>query len=185
MAAKPKPPAPSPSDDLIPRTMLPNKSVIPSGREFGAGAPKPSPPPKAKKKRAGGSIKGFDKGGVTKAPAPPPRGAISAGLSKLGGAAAKLGAGAARLGGFTNLPGLGANAALAAKEVYDQYRDNPDTAPVQSPQRFYDEFYPNMRKGGKVKEHKVKKYAKGGSVGSASKRADGCATKGKTRGKFV
>ena len=29
-----------------------------------------------------------------------------------------------------------------------------------------------------------KKYAKGGSV-SASRRADGCATKGKTRGKFV
>ena len=31
----------------------------------------------------------------------------------------------------------------------------------------------------------VEKKAKGGSVGSASKRADGCATKGKTRGKMV
>ena len=31
----------------------------------------------------------------------------------------------------------------------------------------------------------VVKKAKGGMVGSASKRADGCATKGKTRGKFV
>ncbi len=30
-----------------------------------------------------------------------------------------------------------------------------------------------------------KKMAGGGSVGSASKRADGCAVKGKTRGKFV
>ena len=30
-----------------------------------------------------------------------------------------------------------------------------------------------------------KKMKKGGSVGSASKRADGCAVKGKTRGKFV
>ena len=30
-----------------------------------------------------------------------------------------------------------------------------------------------------------KAMRKGGSVGSASKRADGCATKGKTRGKFV
>jgi len=29
------------------------------------------------------------------------------------------------------------------------------------------------------------KKASGGSVGSASKRADGCAVKGKTRGKFV
>jgi len=28
-------------------------------------------------------------------------------------------------------------------------------------------------------------YASGGKVSSASKRADGCATKGKTRGKFV
>lgn len=30
-----------------------------------------------------------------------------------------------------------------------------------------------------------KKYAKGGSVGSASRRADGCAKKGKTRGRIV
>jgi hypothetical protein len=30
----------------------------------------------------------------------------------------------------------------------------------------------------------VKDYAKGGSVGSASKRADGCAQRGKTKGKM-
>ena len=36
----------------------------------------------------------------------------------------------------------------------------------------------NFKKGGKVK-----KMAKGGST--ASKRADGCATKGKTKGRFV
>jgi hypothetical protein len=30
-----------------------------------------------------------------------------------------------------------------------------------------------------------KRMAKGGSVGSASKRADGCAQRGKTRGKMV
>ena len=43
---------------------------------------------------------------------------------------------------------------------------------------------PMMRKGGKVKKKPmaVKKMAKGGS---ASRRADGCATKGKTKGKFV
>lgn len=42
-----------------------------------------------------------------------------------------------------------------------------------------DEDNPNFKRGGKVK-----KYAKGGSVSSsASKRADGIATKGKTRGK--
>ena len=37
---------------------------------------------------------------------------------------------------------------------------------------------PGMRKGGKVK-----KMAKGGST--ASKRADGCATQGKTKGRFI
>ena len=37
-----------------------------------------------------------------------------------------------------------------------------------------------MKKGGVVK-----KMAKGGSVKSASKRADGCAMRGKTRGKMV
>jgi hypothetical protein len=40
----------------------------------------------------------------------------------------------------------------------------------------------NLAEGGKVK---AKKMAKGGSVSSASKRADGCVTKGKTKGKFV
>ena len=39
---------------------------------------------------------------------------------------------------------------------------------------------PEMRKGGKVKA-----YAKGGSVSSASKRADGIAQRGKTRGTMV
>jgi hypothetical protein len=37
-----------------------------------------------------------------------------------------------------------------------------------------------MKKGGKVKS-----YAKGGTVSSASKRADGIATKGKTRGTMI
>ncbi len=38
---------------------------------------------------------------------------------------------------------------------------------------------PGMKHGGPVK-----KMAKGGSVSSASKRADGCAQRGKTRGKM-
>jgi hypothetical protein len=37
-----------------------------------------------------------------------------------------------------------------------------------------------MKKGGKVK-----KLASGGKVSSASKRADGCATKGKTKGRMI
>jgi hypothetical protein len=37
----------------------------------------------------------------------------------------------------------------------------------------------------KAKAKSEKKYAKGGSVSSASKRGDGCCTKGKTKGRFV
>lgn len=38
---------------------------------------------------------------------------------------------------------------------------------------------------GKTKEELAVKKAKGGMVGKASKRADGCAQRGKTRGKMV
>jgi len=45
----------------------------------------------------------------------------------------------------------------------------------------------DVLKGRGVFKHgsKVKKYVSGGSVSSASKRADGCAVKGKTKGRFV
>ena len=39
--------------------------------------------------------------------------------------------------------------------------------------------------GGMKKGGAVKKMAKGGSVSSASKRADGCAVKGKTKGRII
>ncbi len=39
--------------------------------------------------------------------------------------------------------------------------------------------------GDDIKKKPPVKKAAGGSIGSASKRADGCATKGKTRGKFL
>ena len=52
---KPQMPPTSPSDDLIPPSMLPDRSVIPPGREFGAGAPKPKPRPPVKKAK-GGSV---------------------------------------------------------------------------------------------------------------------------------
>lgn len=42
-----------------------------------------------------------------------------------------------------------------------------------------------MKKGGKVKAKPVKKYASGGMVGKASKRADGIAKKGKTKGRII
>ena len=40
-----------------------------------------------------------------------------------------------------------------------------------------------FKEGGDMK--KVKKFGLGGTVSSASKRADGCATKGKTKGRIV
>ena len=47
--------------------------------------------------------------------------------------------------------------------------------------------YGTMKKGGMVKKKNgsVKKYKSGGTVSSASKRADGIAIKGKTRGRMV
>jgi hypothetical protein len=60
--------------------------------------------------------------------------------------------------------------------------DKPALAPAKKPVRYAPseenaKFDDNYKKGGKVK-----KMAKGGS---ASARADGCATRGKTRGKMV
>lgn len=46
-------------------------------------------------------------------------------------------------------------------------------------------FYGRFKKGGSVKKKATKKYASGGSVSSASKRGDGCAQRGKTRGRMV
>lgn len=69
MAKNVKPPAPktgSPSEDLIPRSMLPESSVIPEWRQFGymetpppAATNKPAPKPAPKKggKAGGGVIK--------------------------------------------------------------------------------------------------------------------------------
>lgn len=43
----------------------------------------------------------------------------------------------------------------------------------------------SVTKSPKKPASKPKGYAKGGSVGSASKRADGCAQRGKTKGRMV
>ena len=42
-----------------------------------------------------------------------------------------------------------------------------------------------FKKGGKVKEKATNSYKSGGSVSSASKRGDGCAQRGKTKGRMV
>jgi hypothetical protein len=56
---------------------------------------------------------------------------------------------------------------------------NPATTKLVRDRLGGDDFSLGMRRGGAVKG-----YASGGSVGSASRRADGIATKGKTRGKM-
>ena len=48
-----------------------------------------------------------------------------------------------------------------------------------------DKGQPPMPDEGPTANIKPKKYAMGGSVGGASKRADGCAQRGKTKGRMV
>jgi hypothetical protein len=62
--------------------------------------------------------------------------------------------------------GLGIGTAMIAREARDRREDKDK------------EKATGMKKGGSVK-------AKASKTSSASKRADGCATKGKTRGKMV
>ena len=42
-----------------------------------------------------------------------------------------------------------------------------------------------MKRGGAVRSKSQTKFASGGSVGSASKRADGIAQRGKTKGRYL
>jgi hypothetical protein len=62
----------------------------------------------------------------------------------------------------------------AKKEMAEQDVKNPDTTQAKV-----------NRMVEKIKPAEPVKKAKGGSVSSASKRADGCAIKGKTKGRMV
>jgi hypothetical protein len=55
--------------------------------------------------------------------------------------------------------------------------------PHESARRGLEQGYAEMKAAKKIESTKGMK--KGGSVGSASKRADGCATKGKTKGRII
>ena len=72
----------------------------------------------------------------------------------------------------------------AAREEMAERKMNAAT------EKAYSESLTNTEEAPKKKDPRdavrgQKGYAKGGSVGSASKRADGCATKGKTRGTMI
>ena len=92
-------------------------------------------------------------------------------MGGLAGAAMK--AGKVGIGDIARMGGLGVAGLALAKKKKKGASDKPgDAEPVMAM-----EAGEGMKRGGKVK-----KMAKGGS---ASRRGDGCATQGKTRGKFV
>ena len=66
-----------------------------------------------------------------------------------------------------------------SKVIKEEIKPKRDFTATEMAQNLMSPGYNKMKKGGAVK-----KMAKGGSVSSASKRADGIATKGKTRGKI-
>jgi hypothetical protein len=70
--------------------------------------------------------------------------------------------------------GRGGQGGPTAQEFKDA---NMSTAEKNARQDILEEKY--------TKKTKDQDYAKGGTVGSASKRADGIATKGKTKGRFI
>jgi len=133
----------------------------------------------------------------------PVAGAIS-GKGLFGKGLAKLGNAMGPMGGLMPMLAASQRKKLLAREAAKEggMRRRPMVEEVMVA-----EEAPAMRKGGKVKKSDIKqdkamvasavhkhernmhkgkkptKFAKGGST--ASKRADGCATKGKTKGRFV
>jgi len=76
-----------------------------------------------------------------------------------------------------NVMGTEEQNAKAKKEMAEQDAKNPDTTQAKVNRMLKPE---EKKKGGKISS-----YKSGGMVSSASKRADGCAVKGKTRGRIV
>jgi hypothetical protein len=76
---------------------------------------------------------------------------------------------------YENVMGTDAQNEKAKKEMAEQDVKNPDTTQAKV-NRMIDKIKPT--------KEPVKK-AKGGMIGSASRRADGCAIKGKTKGRIV
>jgi hypothetical protein len=81
----------------------------------------------------------------------------------------------------------------ALKDLSDKASDYLDKKGLANPAEVLNEaFGGETREESKKRREEAKqptpapvKKAKGGMVGSASKRADGCATKGKTKGRMV
>lgn len=67
-----------------------------------------------------------------------------------------------------------------SKVIKEEIKPKRDFTATEMAQNLMSPGYNKMKKGGAVK-----KMASGGKVSSASKRADGCATKGKTKGRMI
>jgi hypothetical protein len=78
------------------------------------------------------------------------------------------------------------NNEVLTKDVFDQ-RNAKSTAEMNALKNQKDDFdseFDDMRAKAQAMKKPVKK-AKGGKVSSASSRADGCAVKGKTKGRYL
>lgn len=118
----------------------------------------------------------------------------AAGMSFMGGSSGGGGGGASsqRIAELT-APSAGAKArpAIVPAVIRQPQTTLGNLAGARSPKGYGATFRGNFAKGGKAegeptggkKKSKAKRYATGGST--ASKRADGCAIKGKTKGRFV
>jgi len=84
-----------------------------------------------------------------------------------------------------------ANKVKSSEDAYDTMGDFPTSKSIKhsaaAAKRLKARVLKDSGEGRKrlIESYKTRGYAKGGSVSSASKRADGCATKGKTKGRFV
>jgi hypothetical protein len=72
----------------------------------------------------------------------------------------------------------------AYAKQYSEYQSAPEGAGKEALKKSMEQAKRDYEASPMKKGGKVKKYASGGSVGSASKRADGIAQKGKTRGRI-
>lgn len=110
-------------------------------------------------------------------------GKVFGSMSPLGGAITGkgvFGRGMAAIEDATGMGGIFPKMAQAARD-----KDRRQAAELIAAQKEADMRAKIRTMSGKKKGGSIKKMAKGGSISSASKRADGCATKGKTKGRMV
>jgi hypothetical protein len=85
---------------------------------------------------------------------------------------------------LSNTPLVASPSTKARKKIMDRVEEVEKNIALENPYLTYEDRVKLL--GGKYKKGgKVKQMKKGGKVSSCSKRADGCAVKGKTKGRMV